>query len=210
MSPTSLLLVHGAGSGPWVFDGWAEDFPTLSVAAPDLQEGLDVRRASMNDYAGRVVAEGRSLGQPLALCGWSMGGLVAMMAVPQLGPEVLILIEASASGEVQGFNDEVEPREGAFDSDLVYGAFPPGMRSRPESQYARDERKRGIAVPAVPGRTLVIAGRDFPDERGRALAELYGAQLREFPTLGHWDLVRASVVREEIRQFLGGPLRGTA
>ena len=97
----SLLLVHGAGSGPWVFDGWVEGFPHLRVVAPDLQQGLDVGGASMGDYTDRVVAEGRRLLKPLALCGWSMGGLVAMMAVPKLDPESLILIEASAPGEVQ-------------------------------------------------------------------------------------------------------------
>ena len=156
----------------------------------------------MSDYAERVLAEGRRLERPLVVCGWSMGGLVAMMAVPQLNPEALILIEASAPGEVQGFSDHIEPRTGAFDSELAYGAFPPGMRSRPESQYARDERKRGIAVPALSSRTLVIAGRDFPDERGRALAGLYGAQLKEFPTLDHWELVRTPLVREEIHRFL--------
>ena len=203
--PTSLLLVHGAGSGPWAFDGWADSFPGLGVAAPDLHEGLDVARASMRDYAERVVTASRSLGRPLVLCGWSMGGLVAMMATPQLDPEALILIEASAPGEVQGFDLRVEPRPGAFDSELAYGPFPAGVRSRPESQYARDERKRGIAVPVLPSRTLVIAGRDFPGERGRALAERYGVQLEEFPALGHWDLVRSPSVREAIHRFLSTP-----
>ncbi len=202
MTPKSLLLIHGAGSGPWVFDGWGESFPGLHIAVPDLHEGLDVGRASMDDYTARVVAEGRLLGKPLAVCGWSMGGLVAMMAASKLGPEWLILVEASAPREVQGFNEQIEPCPGVFDSERVYGAFPSGVRSRPESQYARAERKRGISVAALPERTLVISGREYPDERGRQLAAFYGAHLREFPTLSHWELVRAISVRDEIRRFL--------
>ena len=51
-----VVLVHGAASGPWVFDGWAGAFPDDDVRVPDLQEGLDVARASMSDYADRVLA----------------------------------------------------------------------------------------------------------------------------------------------------------
>jgi len=49
--PSSLLLIHGAGSGPWVFEQWMTAFPEIEVAALDLQEGLDVERASMRHYA---------------------------------------------------------------------------------------------------------------------------------------------------------------
>ena len=200
MTAKSLLLVHGAGSGPWAFDGWADSFAEIEVAVPDLQEGLNVSQASMSDYTDRVVAEGRFLTKPLALCGWSMGGLVAMMAVSKLNPEALILIEASPPGEVQGFNEHVEPTPGVF-------VYPGDFRSRPESQYARDERKRGISVPVLPDRTLVISGRDYSNERGRQLAAYYGVRLCEFPALRHWELSCASSVKNEVRQFLGLTVR---
>ena len=67
MAPASLLLVHGAGSGPWIYDEWPASFPALRVAAVDLQEGIDVGRASMTDYAERVVAAARALPAPVAL-----------------------------------------------------------------------------------------------------------------------------------------------
>ena len=54
--PASLLLVHGAGSGPWVFVDWHSSFPNLKLTAVDLQEGLAVEHASHADYATRVVA----------------------------------------------------------------------------------------------------------------------------------------------------------
>jgi hypothetical protein len=37
----SLLLVHGAGSGPWIFDAWPASFSNLDVRAVDLHEQLD-------------------------------------------------------------------------------------------------------------------------------------------------------------------------
>ena len=40
-----------------MFDGCADDFPLLRVAAVDLQNGLDVACASMDDYAQRVLIE---------------------------------------------------------------------------------------------------------------------------------------------------------
>ncbi len=71
-----MVLVHGATSGPWVFDGWAARWPGEDVRIPDLQVGLDVAHATMSDYADRVLAAAGD--EPALLCGWSMGGLVAM------------------------------------------------------------------------------------------------------------------------------------
>ena len=69
LPPASLLLVHGAGSGPWVYENWPETFPSLRVVAVDLQRGLDVGSASMANYAERVVNAARALPQPVPLCG---------------------------------------------------------------------------------------------------------------------------------------------
>jgi pimeloyl-ACP methyl ester carboxylesterase len=200
-----LLLVHGAGSGPWVFNGWESRFPELEVAAVDLLEGLDARHASMADYAFRVLRAAQKLPNPLALCGWSMGGLVALMAAQGTKCAHLVLIEASAPGEVQGFNPSIEPRVESFDSEIVYGAFPPGVPSRPESQYARDERKRGISIPSLPCPTLVISGKNHPVDRGTALAGFYGTKLVEFPDLDHWALITTDSVKDAIREFIGRP-----
>ena len=56
-----MVLIHGAGSGPWVFDEWQGDFPWIQLVAPDLQEGLDVAKASMSDYS---LAKHRDRGGP--------------------------------------------------------------------------------------------------------------------------------------------------
>lgn len=78
--PKSLVLVHGAGSGPWVYSGWAASSPQLQVVAVDLQDGLDPGAATHEDYARAVVDACSTVPSPFVLCGWSMGGLVAMQA----------------------------------------------------------------------------------------------------------------------------------
>jgi pimeloyl-ACP methyl ester carboxylesterase len=203
--PASLVLVHGGGSGPWIFDTWPESFPNLDVRAVDLHAGVDVGRARMTDYADRLVAAAAELPAPVSICGWSMGGLVAMLAASRLAiaPHSLVLIESSPPGEVQGFqpDQELETGSGTFDPETVYGAFPAGVRSRPESCVARAERKRGLPVPSLPCPSLVVCGDEFPDDRGSQLARRYGSDIRFFPGLDHWDLVLDGRIREAIRDF---------
>lgn len=199
MTARSLLLVHGAGSGPWVFTGWPEFFPSLRVETVDLHAGLDVAGASMADYAAAIRRAAASLPRPLIVAAWSMGGLAAMMAAEQA--DALALLEASAPGEVQGFREDVPATRGVFDPEREYGVFPAGMRARPESSLARAERKRGIAVPAIACPVLVVYGDEFADERGRRLAKCYGARELALSGKSHWDLVLdrtaiAAVARE--------------
>ena len=196
------MLVHGAGSGPYVFDGWPASFPGVDLVAVDLQDGLDVASASHDDYARRAADAALAARRPLALCGWSMGGLVVLQAAARVRPAAIVLLEASAPGEVQGFQ-ESEIHKGTFDPEEIYGAFPPGMPARAESLFARGERKRGISVPALPCPSLVVYGDDFPDDRGRALAELYGSDVRAFPGLAHWDLVLRPEVPAAVADWLG-------
>jgi pimeloyl-ACP methyl ester carboxylesterase len=201
--PASLVLVHGAGSGPWAFEGWADAFDGTAAVAVDLQDGLDVALATHSAYAARVAAAVDDLHGPVALCGWSMGGLVALQAAQTVEPHSVVLLEPSPPAEAQGFDESVEPRPGIFDPEEAYGRFPAGMEARPESSLARGERKRGISVPELPCRSLVVSGDDFPEQRGTAVAAVYGSELVAFPGLGHWDLVRSPEVRRAVARFLG-------
>jgi pimeloyl-ACP methyl ester carboxylesterase len=202
-SPSSLLLVHGAGSSPSIYAEWPAAFLDLRVAAVDLHEGLDVGSASMEDYADRVVAAARSLPGPVALCGWSMGGLVVLQVAARLHAHSIVLIDSSPPAEIQGFDSGLPSASGTFDPEVVYGPFPPGIEARPESTRARSDRKRGISVPDLPCPSLVIYGDDFRDERGGAIARLYGSGEHYFPGDDHWDLLRDPRVRETIADFLG-------
>ena len=157
----------------------------------------------MQNYESAVTAAAGLLPRPLAVCGWSMGGLAAMMAAGRVEPDALVLLEPSPPGEVQGLDGTVPLEAGTFDGEDLYGRFPDGIRSRPESTLARAERKRGIPVPSLPARTLVISGRDFAEERGAAIAEFYGIERLAFPDASHFDLVRDPVIREQIANRLG-------
>jgi pimeloyl-ACP methyl ester carboxylesterase len=199
----SLVLVHGGGSGPWIFDDWHSSFPGVRVATVDLQKGLDVAKASMSEYAQRVIEAAQALPAPVSVCGWSMGGLVVLQAADRMRPHSVIVIEPSPPGEIQGFDPKVEPSGGTVDPQAVYGVFPTGVRTRLESAFARAERKRGIAVPRLPCRSLVVYGDEFPEERGTRIARLYGSEERSFPGLDHWSLVRDPRVREAIAEFIG-------
>lgn len=181
-------------------------FPTLTVEAVDLQEELSVERASMDDYVQRVVAVAHTMPQPVALCGWSMGGLVVLQAAQEVQPHSVVLLKASAPAEVQGRNPDVRLVNGSFDPEAEYGKFPDGVPARPESLLARAERKRGISAGSLPCPSLVIASADFADERGRSLADLYGSEFVEFSELRHFDLVLDASPRRAVADFLDVPL----
>lgn len=200
--PASLLLVHGAGSGPWVFHGWAQAFPGVKVAAVDLHAGLDVARASHDDYAGAAARAVTALPPPVSLCGWSMGGLVVLQAGWLVGPHSVILLEPSPPAEVQGFNPAGEVKNGTFDPEAAYGPFPQGIRSRPESSRARAERKRGISVPSLTCPSLVVYGDEYKQDRGRRIALRYNSVELYFPGVNHWGLVRSTAVRAAIGRWL--------
>jgi pimeloyl-ACP methyl ester carboxylesterase len=202
----ALLLVHGAGSGPWVFDAWPGFFRALRVETVDLQVGLDPAVATMGQYAAAIGRVAERLPRPRVLVGWSMGGLAAMMAARCA--DALVLLEASAPGEVQGFHPEVAPAAGAFDPEREYGPFPAGIRARPESSLGRAERKRGISVPAISCPTLVVYGEEFPDERGRRLAKRYGARELFLPGKTHWDLVLDPEAIRAVAREISSIIRG--
>jgi hypothetical protein len=183
--PGPILLVHGAGSGPWIFDGWRTHFDGAELATVDLHAGLDVSFASMRQYADAVERAAAELPRPRTVVAWSMGGLAALIA--RDSADHLVLLEPSPPGEVQGFAPGLALAYGAFDPERVYGPFPAGIRARPESELARRERKRGISVPAVDCAALVVYG-DWED-RGRAIAERYGVEALHLPGKTHWDLV---------------------
>lgn len=200
----SLLLVHGSGSGPWAFDGWADDFPGMEVRAVDLQEGLDLPHATVADYAAAVVRASTLLPRPLALVGWSLGGLVSLVACVEVRPERLVLLEASPPLEVQGLRPEIVPVPGTFDP-IEAGAHPsPGGAVRLESTLAMGERDRGVSVPQLPPgtRLLCVAGRAYLDERAHRLAEVYGGEALDAGDVSHSQIVRSGDVRGRVAAWL--------
>jgi pimeloyl-ACP methyl ester carboxylesterase len=175
----------------------------MTLVRVDLHASVRVSNVSMTDYAEMVAEACADADGPVALCGWSMGGLAAMMAAGLTEVAALALLEPSAPAEIQGTHP-VPPARGTFDPEEVYGAFPQGIASRPESERARADRKRGISVPTLPGRSLVVYGDEFADERGRAVARFYGIEEAHFPGLSHWDLVLDGSVAGRVLDHLFG------
>src|SRR5207244_5849191 len=123
VDPRSRVLVHGAGNGPWVFEGWTDTFPGICVSTVDLQARRDVSQTSSADYAEVVEEAVNNASRPVVLCGWSMGGLIAMMAAAVTQPEALVLLEPIPPAEVQGTDESVEVFAGAFHPEVVHGTF---------------------------------------------------------------------------------------
>jgi hypothetical protein len=185
------------------YDDWAAAFPMITVVAIDLQHDLDVSRVSHPDYAESTVRAAEAMPQPASLCGWSMGGLVVLQAAERVRPHSVTLLEPSPPAEVQGVNAQTGVTEGSFDPEAVYGRFPRGMRARPESSRARNERKRGISVPSLLCPALVVYGDAFRDERGKPVARVYQADELDFPGFDHCDPVRDKRVSASIARRFG-------
>ncbi len=196
--------MHGSASLPSVFDGWSESFPGVTVVCVDLQAGLDVASARMEDYAQAIVRAAEPLARPLAVCAWSLGGLAAMLAAGRVQPDALVLLEASPPLEVQGMRDG-GPHIGTFEASP--GA-PPAIARRPESLWASGERDRGISVPSLPEktRTLVAYGDSFRHDRGPVLAKLYGAEQLDAGSATHYDMVLDRELRERVAEWLRATL----
>ena len=156
----------------------------------------------MGDFAAAIVRAAAVLHRPLALCGWSLGGLAAMMAAERVRPDRLVLLEPSAPAETAGTDPTVPLEHGLLDPVATYGPFPEGQPSRPDSHLARAERKRGISVPSLPCPTLVVYGDDLPEERGADLAARYGADALHVPAATHWDLVLDAGIRRRVAAWL--------
>src|SRR5690349_10555774 len=82
-----LILIHGAANSAGVWRFWQEAFAARgwSSHALDLRghgqsEPMSLADTGMADYADDVVAVVRMLRGTPILVGWSMGGLVAVMA----------------------------------------------------------------------------------------------------------------------------------
>jgi pimeloyl-ACP methyl ester carboxylesterase len=194
LPPLRVVALHGAGSGPWVFADWR--LPGHELEAVDLHAGLNVAAASMWNYEAVATRACDGIERPFALLGWSMGGLVAMLAARRVEPDALVLLEPSPTERRAAEDADLE--EGVYDPEEAYGPFPAGIRARPESRYARAERLRGIPVAPPTARTLVVSGDEFAEERGSA----DGAEELHLAGLDHWGLILDARVQDEIAAWL--------
>ena len=208
-----IVLVHGAANSSLVWTYWQEELATLGYAsyAIDLRghgesEQLDLSRTSMHDYEDDVRSLAAELDAKPVIMGWSMGGLVAMMAAA--AGHAAACIGLAPSTPTLKLDASVDVRDGEFGAE-EYGITsddPADQRAMPdldleerrlalaslgqESRRARDERKAGIVSESLPCPLLIVTG---SDDRQWPTAHYDGLRLdanaHEVAGASHWGLV---------------------
>ena len=164
--------------------------------------------ASMSDYAADVTAVAEQLPETPVVLGWSMGGLVAIMAASSgraracvgLAPSTPAL-ERDASVEIRrgGFGPEEygitsedpadQPAMPDLDLDIEERMIALASAA-PESRTARDDRKAGIVVTSLPCPLLVVTGsQDEAWPRSAYAGMRLPADYLELSGASHWGLV---------------------
>ena len=109
----SLLFVHGAASGAWVWETWRRHLRpfgwmtnVLDLRGHGLSLPMDFTTVTMEDYVAdldSVTSQIAAQGRHPVIVGWSMGGLVAMIhASRHTDTSGLVLLSPSPPMEVQG------------------------------------------------------------------------------------------------------------
>ena len=209
-----IILVHGAANSAIVWTYWQAELAKQGYAsyAIDLRghgesEQLDLSQTSMNDYADDVRSLTAELDTKPVIMGWSMGGLVAMMAAAGNGNAAACIGLAPSTPTLQ-LDATVDVRHGEFGPE-EYGITsddPEDQRAMPdldleerkqalaslgrESRRARDERKAGIVIESLPCPLLIVTGegdRQWPTTHYDGLR--LDAEFHEVPGASHWGLV---------------------
>jgi pimeloyl-ACP methyl ester carboxylesterase len=208
-----VIFIHGAANSLGVWSYWQEFLSDLgwSSYALDLRghgaSGVtDLSDTRMSDYAEDVRALVRELPRPPVLVGWSMGGLVAMMAaadgsatacvglapsVPALSRDVSLPLRRGTFGPDEYGIASRDPAEQPAMPDLDEDERRIALASLgSESRLARDERAAGVVVEHLPCPLLVVTGsEDHQWPRSRYATMHLKAEWMEAEGASHWGLV---------------------
>jgi pimeloyl-ACP methyl ester carboxylesterase len=209
----AVILVHGAANSARVWAYWQDELArrgwsshALDLRGHGASAAVDLSATRMADYADDVVALARTLRRPPVLVGWSMGGLVAMMAAvacdaracvglapstPARTLDSSVPLRAGVFGpEEYGIVDRDPDRQPAM-ADLDRAERVVALESLgPESRFARDERKAGSVVRDVPCPVLIVTGTadtQWPRQRYDDLH--FPADHVTIDGASHWGLV---------------------
>lgn len=208
-----IVLVHGAANSAvvWTYwqqalarDGWASY--AIDLRGHGASGAVDLSSTSMQEYAADVGLLVDQLSRRSVLIGWSMGGLVAMMAAMAGG--VTACVGLAPSMPARTADTALPLRSGVFTAE-EYGITTRDPDDQPampdldreerqialaslcsESRLARDERQRGIVVGSLPVPLLVVTGsadQQWPRERYRDL--WLTADHLTVDGASHWGLV---------------------
>jgi len=138
MPSPSLLLIHGAAAGAWIWPLWRRELTTcgwqvnvLDLRGHGRSVPTDLASVTLEDYVADVASVASQIeaaqGLHPILGGWSLGGMLAMMyaALHQQTPAIL-LIEPNMPLEVAGkASAEYQRRfSGAVLGPEAFGVFP--------------------------------------------------------------------------------------
>lgn len=208
-----VVLVHGAANSAAVWSFWQEALGAhgWSSYAVDLrghgQSGqMNLSQTSMADYVLDVRSLVAELARRPVLMGWSMGGLVAMMAAANGTAAACVGLAPSRPAE--SVDTSLTPRSGEFGPE-EYGITSRNPEDQPampdldseersialeslcrESPYARDERKAGVVVETLPCPLLIVTGTaDTQWPLGRYEGLSLPAEYASVEGASHWGLV---------------------
>jgi pimeloyl-ACP methyl ester carboxylesterase len=208
-----VILVHGAANSAGVWQFWQEELAARgwSSHALDLRghgesEPIDLSATRMADYADDVSTLARELRRPPVLVGWSMGGLVAMMAARSCHAVACIGLAPSTPARLR--DASVPIRSGAFGPE-EYGIVDRDPDRQPampdldgeerrialaslgmESRMARDDRKAGITIADLGCPLLVVTGTADAQWPRARYQDLYLQRDHvEAEGASHWGLV---------------------
>jgi pimeloyl-ACP methyl ester carboxylesterase len=226
-----VLFVHGLGHGAWCWEHWLEGtaeagHPAYAVSLRGhARSGGRLRTSLLGHYVDDVVRTATSLGRPAVLVGHSMGGLVVQRALARYAAVAAVLVASVSAHPAVGALMRVARRHPTDALRILGGGSLP---LRPEylfNELPQDEAERhvdrchgesGIVQYQLifhrhPGRplgrppVLVLATPDdplLPSSSIRPTAARYGADLQEFPGMGH-DLMLDTRWREPLDAMLG-------
>ena len=231
-SGPAMLFIHGAGgeSGQWK-EVMALLSADMRVAALDLSgHGASPRKGEnhgIGTYTGDILAAVRALGGPVALCGHSMGGALAMTVCLEHPESVAALILANTGARLRVFPplfDQLRADYPAAVKMMSRFAFAPG--ADPQLIPAYEERLSCVApdtviqdfticngfdiMPRLAGiqkRTLIICCEKdqlTPPKYSNFLRDgIAGSTLVQIPGRGHMSMLEAPAeFAEAVREFL--------
>ncbi|HEY8172425.1 MAG TPA: alpha/beta hydrolase [Dehalococcoidia bacterium] len=221
-----VVLIHGAANSAIVWTFWQRELATRGYAsyAVDLRghgasPAIDLSHTSMHDYADDVRALLGQLSARAVVMGWSMGGLVAILACARPTRDrprdisgarhaPIACVGLAPSTPSKSVNAAIKRRTGEFDA-TEYGITSDDPDAQPampdldrqeriialaslntESRYARDERAGGIVIDALPCPLLIATGADDTQwPRSRYDALHLDADYVSIDDASHWGLV---------------------
>lgn len=212
-NPPPIILIHGAANSAAVWLLWQSELNArgwssfaLDLRGHGQRPPIDLSSVRMADYADDVRRLIRHLNRPPVLIGWSMGGLVAMMVAerdpvsacvtlaPSLPAEreetTVVLRHGVISAKTYGIS-HTRPEDQPAMPDLTLDERRIALRALgPESQYARDERRRGIIIRTLSCPLLIVTGTRDNRWPGSRYANFWiSADRLSMQSASHWGLV---------------------